>query len=300
MQTVTASGVSILEMAAQSLWASVGGAVPARQALHALMLLSARLATIFAMTPLLYAMPVPARVKVLLVLALSVALASGLSMQVTTDPISDLLGSALREMALGATLALGVQLAFAAFSVGGQLLEIQIGFGMAQVFDPMSNRPSPILVSAFNTLALLVFFLVDGHHALLRGIAYSVERFPVGQAWAIGEAWEPMMKQVSGMFSLGFALAAPAVFSLMLVEMALGVVARNLPQINMLSVGIPVKIVVGVAALSLWYGLMGGVMMRVYSTIYSTWDAIFQGAAAPQPTPKMPHSLGGVGALGVA
>ncbi len=261
--------------AVQSLWAGVGAPNPS-QTLYPLMLLSLRVATIFGMTPLLYAMPVPARIKVLLVIVLSIALASGLAAQ-PVNPLdsSNWLDSALREIALGATLALGVLLAFAVFTVAGQLLDIQIGFGLAQVFDPMSNKPSPILVSAFNTLAILVFFLVDGHHALLRGIAYSVERFPVGAPWSIGDAWLPIMKQVSGMFSLGFALAAPVVFSILLVELALGVVARNLPQINMFAMGIPVKIVVGMAVVSLWFGLMGGVMLRIYSTIYQTWDAMF-------------------------
>lgn len=266
--------------AVQSLWAGTGAVPTPAQTLYPLMLLSLRVATIFGMTPLLYAMPVPARVKVLLVIALSIAIANGLAAQpVTPLDTSNWLVSALREIALGATLALGVLLAFAVFTVAGQMLDIQIGFGLAQVFDPMNNKPSPILVSAFNTLAILVFFLMDGHHALLRGIAYSVERFPVGASWFISDAWVPIVKQVSGMFSLGFALAAPVVFSILLVELALGVVARNLPQVNMFSMGIPLKIVVGMAVVSLWFGLMGGVMMRVYATIYQTWDAIFTRAA---------------------
>jgi len=275
--------VSIMEAALQSLWAGGGTGAQASFAkgLYPLMLLSLRVATVLGMTPLLYAMPVPARVKVLLLIALSVALANGLAAQpATTLEQANWLDSALREIALGAVLSLGVLLAFAAFTVAGQMLDIQIGFGIAQVFDPMSNQPSPILVSAFNTLAIVLFFVVDGHHALLRGLAYSVERFPVGAAWSISDAWGPIMKQVSGMFSLGFALAAPVVFSILLVEMALGVVARNLPQINMFSMGIPVKIVVGMAVLSLWFGLMGGAMIRIYTTIYETWDAMFATVAA--------------------
>jgi flagellar biosynthetic protein FliR len=69
---------------------------------------------------------------------------------------------------------------------------------------------------------------------------------------------------------------------ILLADLALGVLARNLPQMNMLVIGLPVKIVVGLAALSIWFGGMGAAMNRIYNSIYNTWDAVF--AAAPQPS----------------
>jgi flagellar biosynthesis protein FliR len=84
-----------------------------------------------------------------------------------------------------------------------------------------------------------------------------------------------VLRQVGGLFSLGFALAAPVAFCILLLELALGVVSRNLPQMNMFAIGIPIKIVVGLAALSLWFAGMGAVMNRIYATIYQTWDQVF-------------------------
>jgi len=244
--------------------------------LTSVFLLSLRLATILMMTPLLYAISMPAVVRMLLVLGLSVALSAGLQPgAVQPTDVGSLVQAAGVEVALGATLALGILLAFGAFSVAGHLLDVQIGFGIAQVFDPVSQSQVPILTSAFNQVAVLVFFLVDGHHALLRGIAFSLERFPLGVSWSLSEAALPVFKQAAGLFSLGFALAAPVVFCILLVDLALGVVARNLPQMNMFAMGIPIKIVVGLAALSLWFSGIGGVMHRVYGSIYTTWDQIF-------------------------
>lgn len=246
-------------------------------------LLALRVAATFAMTPIFYAVPLPASVRMLLVLGLSIALASGLSAPVGAwMGWSELLFSALAELALGATLGLGIMLAFGAFSIAGQLLDVQLGFGIAQVIDPVTQRPIPVLTSAFNYLAVLVFFLLNGHHALLRGISYSVERFPVGASWSVGHAVAPVLKQAAGLFSLGFALAAPVVFCILLVEFALGVVGRNLPQMNMFTMGIPVKILVGLVALSFWFAGIGAVMTRAYAGIASTWDGIF--VAAPAPT----------------
>jgi len=244
-------------------------------------LMALRVAPTFAMTPVFYAVPLPATVRVLLVMGLSVALSSGITAP-TKLPLewSALLPAALSELALGAVLGLGILLAFGAFSVAGQVLDAQLGYSMAQIVDPVTRRPVPILTTAFAYISVVVFFLVNGHHALLRGIAYSVDRFPVGAPWSIAHAVAPVLKQAAGLFSLGFALAAPVVFCILLVEFALGVIGRNLPQMNMFAMGIPVKIIVGLVALSLWFTGVGSVMTRVYASIATSWDEIF--TSAPQ------------------
>ena len=246
-------------------------------------LLALRLAATLLMTPVFYALPFPAFIRALIVIGLSLALAAGLPMHSPPSMSWEaLLAAAMFELVLGATLGLGILLAFGAFSVAGQLLDVQLGFGIAQIVDPVTKRPVPILTSAFGYLAVLIFFLVNGHHALLRGIAYSLERFPVGAPWSISDAVAPVMKQAAGLFSLGFALAAPVVFCILLVEFALGVVGRNLPQMNMFTMGIPVKIIAGLVALSLWFMGIGGVMTRTYASIATTWEGIFAAAPAPQ------------------
>jgi flagellar biosynthetic protein FliR len=255
--------------------------------LATVVLLSLRIGAILLLTPVLAAASVPGTVRVLVVLGFSVALAMGLPGGVVGAQVPvDLLGSpgrmveaGLLELALGSTLALGVLLAFACFSIAGELLGVQMGIGLAQVVDPITRHNQSAVTAAFNQLAVVVFFLVGGHHALLRGIAFSLERFPLGRTWPLEAAVGPMLVQVMGLFTLAFALAVPVVFCLLMVEVALGVVARNMPQMNMISMGIPVKIVVGLVAIALWIGGMGDAMQRVYGSIYRTWDAIFAGGA---------------------
>lgn len=248
----------------------------------AVLLVSARLAALFLMTPLLYALPVPASVRIVLVLGLATALALPFASTIATQSMGPgaLVAALVAELALGATLGLGILMAFSGFEFAGRLVDVQIGFGMAQVLDPGSQRQVTVIASAFSFLAVLVFFLVDGHHTLLRGVSYSLERFPVGRAWAIADTAQPVLRQAAGLFTLGFALAAPIVLSLLLLEFALGVVSRNLPQVNMLALGIPVKIVAGLVALSIWAGGMGGAMLRLYGDIYRTWALVFEQAPA--------------------
>jgi len=260
---------------------------PGLQAWYPCILVSLRVATVFALTPVLQAFALPGLVRACVLLGLALAVSAGLEPQdqgaAVVRDAGALLQAACVEVALGATLGLGVSLAFAAFAVAGSLLDAQIGFGIAQVLDPASRRPVSLLNKAMTYAGALAFFLVGGHHALLRGIAYSLEVFPPGRPWQVEHAAGAIVAQAAGVFGLGFALAAPVVFCILLVELALGVIARNLPQMNMLALGFPVKILVGLLALSSWFASgIGSVMLRVYAGIHMTWSSFFAAAVQMQ------------------
>jgi flagellar biosynthetic protein FliR len=241
----------------------------------AVLLLATRIAALLLLTPLLYAAAMPPAIRVLLALGLACVIALPFAAGATPLPRDSgaLFQALLREALVGATLGLGILMAFAGFAFAGRLIDVQIGFGLAQVFDPLTSTRIPVLSSAFGLLAVVFFFLVNGHHAVLRGIAFSVERFPVGQGWELSSAVEPVAREAAALFTLGFALAAPVVLGLLLVEFALGAMSRNLPQLNMLVLGVPVKIVVGLLALSVWAASFGPPAARLYAEIYRTWTA---------------------------
>lgn len=240
-----------------------------------MLLLATRIAALLLLTPVLYAIPIPPLARLLVTLGLACVIALPFAQQMPAAPASvgDLVRAVLQEAAIGATLGLGVLMAFAGFALAGRLADIQIGFGVAQVFDPLTRTQLPILTSVIGLFAVVFFFAVNGHHALLRGIAFSVERMPIGGGWSVPAAAEPLTRQAAVLFSLGFALAAPVVLSLLLLEFALGVVSRNLPQMNMLVLGIPVKIVGGLLALSVWAAALGEPAGRLYAGIFQAWSA---------------------------
>lgn len=242
------------------------------------LLLATRIGAVLLLTPVLYAVKMPALVRLLVVLAVSSVMALPFAAQASTPDLQDagaLAGALLREAGIGATLGVGVLLAFAGFSLAGRLVDVQVGFGLAQVFDPQTQGRLPIVSAIFGLLAVVFFFGLDGHHALLGGIAFSVERFPPGAGLRLGAAAQPLVRAGAGLFSLGFALAAPLVLALLLVEFVLGVIARNLPHMNMLVMGVPVKIVAGLFALSVWAGGFQPPARRLYEAMYQAWSAWF-------------------------
>ena len=234
-----------------------------------------RIGVVLVMTPIFSSLTGMVTVRVLFTLALSVMLVAGLHVRPSIAPLEmgPVVLAAMAEVANGATLAFGVFAAFGAFSLAGKILDIQSGFGIGNVYDPVARTSAPLFASMLNLLAVAVFFGMDGHHALLRGLAFSLQATAPGGGFA-GFALDAVIRQFGVMFSLGVALIIPVIFCLLLAETALAVVSRVLPQMNVFVVGVPVKIFTGVAVLALTVGSMGPAMGRVYSSIFIYWEQV--------------------------
>lgn len=234
-----------------------------------------RIGVVLVMTPIFSSLTGMVTVRVLFTLALSVMLVSGLHLQPSGVALAPgpVLLAALAEVANGVTLAFGVFAAFGAFSLAGKILDIQSGFGMGNVYDPVTRASAPLFGTMLNLVAVAVFFGMDGHHALLRGLAFSLQRTAPGAGFA-GFSADAAIRQFGLMFSLGVALIVPVMFCLLLADTALAVVSRVLPQMNVFVVGVPVKIVTALVVFALTVGSMGPAMGRVYGSIFTYWEQV--------------------------
>lgn len=248
--------------------------------LASVLLLATRFGTLLVMSPPIGGRSIPAMVRLAIVFTLAVCFAS-LSADAAAAPAVDwtlwtFIAAMATEAAIGATMAVGLQLAFGAFAIAGRLVDTQIGFGIGQVVNPLTRQPQPILTGVLGQLALVLFFSTDAPHGLLRGLALSVQAYPPGSTWAPSQALGAVTMQVSGLFALGFAIVAPVVLCLLLVDLGLGLLTRTLPQINMFAMGVPVKIVVGLAALAAWTVGSLGLMTRTHRVLFQGWEAMFR------------------------
>lgn len=241
-------------------------------------LLSLRVGTLAIMAPPFGAAAIPATIRAAIAVTLAVFLASlpNASMPAGPTGAGSFIASALSELMLGAAMALGLNIAFAIFTFGARVVDVQIGFGLGQVLDPATKHPMPVLAAAFSQLALITFFALDGHHALMRGLVLSVEQIAPGAAWSADAAPVAIVRHGAQLFSLGFAMVAPVVFAMLLIEFALGVLARNMPQINALAMGLPIKALVGMAALGLWATSAGGIVARAHASVFSAWESLWR------------------------
>ncbi len=240
------------------------------------LLLWARLGALFALSPVMTAAKTPATFVVLFTLAWAGLLASAHSAQLPTGFTAPGLALALMSEALvGALLGFALRCAFAAFAMAGQLLDIQMGFGMGTVYDPVTQARTPVIGSALALFAMALFFALDAHHAMVRGVSYSIDMLPPGRPWqAVGPG--ALLRPFGAMFTAGVSIVAPALFILLLSEVAMGVISRVLPQMNVFFVGIPAKILVGLTMLALTAQAMGPAMGRTYAAVFVFWDEVLR------------------------
>lgn len=250
--------------------------LPADNAWVALVLLvSLRLAPLFFMTPVFGSAPAPATFRAALVLALAAAMvaATGAALPAPPAGLGQMLLWGAGELVLGAAFAFGLAAAFGAFLFAGRLLDMQFGFGVASLLDPSTRSHAPLLGTALNLMAVAAFFAIDGHHQLVRAVVFSLERFPPGSSLAALHL-EAVAAQFGVMFTLGLALAAPALFAVLLLDLAFALLSRTMPQMNVFIIAIPFKVALGLAVLAVALPQLAGTMHKAYASVFRFWGAL--------------------------
>jgi flagellar biosynthetic protein FliR len=234
-----------------------------------------RISAVFMFTPLFSAFQIPMQFRLLFLIALAFVLLGALHVPSITAPITlgALVPMAIIEVLIGAILAFGVMAAFAAFQVGGRVLDYQIGFGLASVIDPQTREDSALLGTALHSLAVLIFFAVDGHHMVLRGLSYTLTQLPPGSGLFDFQI-APIVTHFGMMFVYGFSVVAPVILVLLLVDVGMALISRNMPQVNVFIIGMPVKVLVGLITFALSMRYMGGLLERIYASIFKYWQAV--------------------------
>jgi len=220
--------------------------------IQTLLLIAFRAGGLFIAAPFIGHRAIPATIKAGFSLILGLLLIPVVS-QVALPPIDSiwmlaLLG--LKEMLVGFIVGLFFTLAFIAVKMGGNIVGYQIGLIIANVLDPESNSQVSIVGEFWYAIALLIFLAIDGHHAIISAFADSYKAVPIGVFNFSGPAGEMLIRFSAFAFVMAIKLAAPVIITLFLVEVAMGVVARTVPQMNIFIVGIPLKIGIGFLVLA--------------------------------------------------
>ncbi|MBC8316840.1 MAG: flagellar biosynthetic protein FliR [Desulfobulbaceae bacterium] len=213
--------------------------------------------------PLLFFMPVigstsvPSQVKILVTVAIAMILAPTVPVNISSLPETTL-GFAifvLSEICFAGTLAVFARMIFAAVQVAGQMVGIQMGMGMAGVMDPQSGTQVSMIGQFWYIIAILIFLSINGHHIFFRTLADSYSWVRPGTLILSQASYEGMMQGVSHMFVLSVKIMAPASAAVFFSHVAMGIIAKTVPQIPILIVGMPLNIGVGLifVGLSLAY-----------------------------------------------
>ncbi|MBN1478013.1 flagellar biosynthetic protein FliR [Candidatus Sumerlaeota bacterium] len=229
----------------------------------------ARVTLIFAFMPLLGEAFMPVRVRILLCLGITACLLPTVSVDITTLPTT--LGGftlvLIPEFLLAMTLGLTAKLVFAAVQFAGQAAGEQIGFGIANVIDPTNSSQISITAQAYFLFSLLLFLALDGHHILLGALVASFEVAPLFSVSLGPEIFQFINDEVAHMFALAVMIAAPILVAMLLVNMALGLIAKAVPQINIFIESFPIRIALGLLIMALTFGALGALLADEFARL---------------------------------
>jgi flagellar biosynthesis protein FliR len=218
---------------------------------------------------------VPRLVKIVLILALSFLLGplveapTGLSIFSAAGMLA-----AVSELLIGVSIGMVVQLTFEALVFAGQSISLTMGLGFATLVDPQRGAQVPVLGQMFMIFGTLIYLSINGHLMLLGALAQSFHSLPIGAN--IGQDFFlSVVLWGARVFDTGLLIALPAVIALVIVNLALGVVTRAAPQLNLFGIGFTITLLSGFfVLLSGLDGIMSGISALINSALMAVSDLI--------------------------
>jgi flagellar biosynthetic protein FliR len=190
----------------------------------------------------------PVQVKV----GLTVLTALALLPTTTMPAVGDALPLAIviaREVAIGFALSLAIRVMAGGAEFAGQLAGFQLGLSYGATVDPQSGVRNPLLSVLYGNIAMVTFLMIGGHHAFLRALHHSYVDLPIGIGSVDASLPQTVSEMLGTVFQLGARLAAPIVIVLVFLEIAMALVARVTPMLNLMAVGAPLRLIVGLLIL---------------------------------------------------
>jgi flagellar biosynthesis protein FliR len=234
-------------------------------------LVLARVGPLFVFAPLFSSRLMPMRVRGIVAVALALAispLATGDDSVPTA--VMELGGLIVKEILVGMAYAFAVGAIFAAASIAGSYLDIMIGFSFGSVIDPLTGAQASVLAQIYSLVAVLIFIVIGGDGWVVQGLARTYDLVPLTSVPDLGPLVVGVQKAFATMFIAALQLAAPVILALTITDAALGMIARTVPQLNVLAVGFPAKIAVGLlmiaASLPFAAGWLSGQMQQSVSS----------------------------------
>ncbi len=216
----------------------------------------ARILGFIASAPLWSTAGIPRRIRLVVAIAVAVAITPTLPPMPVVQPAS--LGGLwilAQQMLVGIGMGFAARIVFGAFDMAGEFIGFQMGLGFATFYDPLSASQTPVIAEFIGLIALLLFLSMNGHLLYLATLAQSFSAIPVSAVLLANASWLNLAELGSKIFSTGLLLSLPIVVALMITNVALAVLTRAAPQLNIFALGFPLTLLGGffVLALSLNY-----------------------------------------------
>ncbi|HZT14195.1 MAG TPA: flagellar biosynthetic protein FliR [Candidatus Baltobacteraceae bacterium] len=243
------------------------------------MLIWLRVSTMLYVFPVFQARQIPTLVRIGLALLISFVLVHAVPVMPALPDIGALAAAAVSQIVLGLIVGFVAYLAFMGIQFAGEIVDIQIGFAVANVIDPTRQQQATVIGELELTLATLFFLVSNSHLLFLQGIGGSFHLVPLPYINLNPAVAGDVVSVLSAAFLVVIKVAAPAAVSLFVVNVALGLMARVAPQMNVFVVGFPLQIGVGLMMLAVSMPLLGYAAPQLFNDTAHSMDSVMRGMA---------------------
>lgn len=225
----------------------------------------ARILGLVATAPLWSTAGIPRQTRLVLGLAIAIAIAPALPPMPSVQPAS-LAGLWIlgQQMLIGIAMGFAARVVFAAVDMAGTYIGFQMGLGFATFYDPLEGAQTPVLAEFIGLLALLLFMALDGHLLYISTLAQSFHAIPIGPEALSPNSWRNIAELGSKIFSAGLLLALPVLVALMITNIALGVLTKAAPQLNLFALGFPLTLIGGFVTIGLSLNYLAVPLQALY------------------------------------
>lgn len=218
-----------------------------------------RIAAMMMVAPFFSSNVVSARTRLLISLAVAMVVVPNIpdsTPQVEALSAEGLLIVA-QQILIGAAMGFMLQLMVNAFTLAGQIIAMQMGLGFASMIDPQNGVMVPVISQLYLIMVTLIFLGIDGHLVLIQVLSESFTTLPVAATGLTATDFRDVATHASWMFASAVLIALPAIGSLMMVNLAFGILSRAAPQISPFSIGFPMTIILGFVIMLVTLPLIG-------------------------------------------
>ncbi len=233
--------------------------------LAALMFPLARLLGLFASAPVFANRGAPARVRLGIAFGIAIALLPVMPPMPAIPAASGIAVVVLaQQIFIGIAIGFVMRIVFAAVDMAGALIGMQMGLSFAVFFNPNAGGQTAVMSDFFALLATLLFLSINGHLLMIDVLVKSFDWLPVSTATVNADGWSYIARAGTTIFSTGLLLSLPVMAMLLVTNIALGILTRAAPQLNLFAIGFPVTLTIGFIGVALMMSAFSPVLQRIF------------------------------------
>lgn len=243
----------------------------------ALILIFVRMLTFFIVVPIFFPKGLPNTAKVAFSLVIAYVLMPGIDYKALniTGNLS-LIAAVASEIVTGLTMGYITNLCFYSIKMAGQIIDLQIGFSMVNTFDPNSNSNVTLVEQIMYWSSVILFFSINGHHMLIKALIESFNSISLGKLILSENSFNLIFTAFIQFFILGIKIAIPIVLIILIVDITLGLIGRTVPQLNVMILGLPIKILMGLLSFVVILPLIMNLFVSDFESIQQVIKGLFK------------------------